>query len=188
VYISVSNRGDKLEILIILVLAGFVIYLLFKLGLYIYRPFFLQKTISNIEAQYNKLLAILNKRIDMEVENYNKWKSGDKVILTLRNEDELKDSIDEAMASKKHEQEVNEKFLRLRERSIGNYKKLGDAIFWYKRYLSLRLNQFENATIYSNTLTGGVVTLDEFMASANEHRIAIEESERRLDALLDSNP
>jgi hypothetical protein len=135
----------------------------------------------------------------MEVENYNKWQSGDRVISTLKSEDELKDRINVVMASKKHAQEVNEKFIRLRERSIGNYKKLADALFWYKRYLSLRLNQFENAAIYSSALTSEGATfdermtsvneqLDEFMASANEHRIAIEESERRLDALLDSNP
>ena len=126
-----------MNILIILVLAGFAIYFLIKVGLYIYRPFYFQKTISNIEAQHNKLLARLNKDIDIAVENYNKWQSDDKVILALNSADELKGRINEAMASKKHAQEVNEKFIRLRERSIGNYKKLADAILWYKRHLGL---------------------------------------------------
>ena len=178
-----------MNILIILVLAGFAIYFLIKVGLLIYRPFYLQKTISNIEAQHNNLLARLKKDIDEAVENYNKWKSGDSVtLMVFHSEDELKDRINEAMASKKHAQEVNEKFIRLRERFIGNYKKLADAIFWYQRYLTLRLKQFENAAIYLGALNSGVVTFDEFVASANEGRIAIEESERRLDALLDSNP
>jgi len=180
------NGAGELKILIILVLVGFIIYFLFKLGLYIYRPFYLRKTISSIEAQYNRLLAILNKDIDMAVKDYSRWQSGDRVALC--SEDELRKGIDEAMASKKHAQEVNDKFFRLRERYIVDYKKLGDPIFWYKRYLNLRLDQIGKASIYSSALTSGVATIDEFMASANEHRIAIEESEKRLDTLLDSNP
>jgi len=174
-----------LNILIILVLAGLVIYLLFKLGLYIYRSFYLQKMTSKIEEQHNKLLARLNQDVDMGVENYNQWQSGD-ITLGLESGDELKDRINEAMASKKHAQEVNEKFIRLRERYLLNYKKSADPIFWYMTYLDLRLNQFENADIYSSALSIEGATFDEFVISANEQRIPIEENERRLDALLDS--
>ena len=174
-----------MNILIILVLAGLVIYLLFKLGLYIYRSFYLQKMTSKIEEQHNKLLARLNQDVDMGVENYNQWQSGD-ITLGLESGDELKDRINEAMASKKQAQEVNEKFIRLRERYLLNYKKSADPIFWYMTYLDLRLNQFENADIYSSALSIEGATFDEFVISANEQRIPIEENERRLDALLDS--
>ncbi len=177
-----------MEILIIVFMAGLAAYFLFKVGLYLYRPFLLRKMLFDIEAQYNNLLVTLNKEINTKEEDYKNWKSGKQLALLSTSEDELTQRIRDAIESKKHEQEVNEKFIRLRERSIGNYKKLAEAILWYKRYLSLKKRQSDHAQIYTGALSLGGMTFDEFVAAANEDRIAIEESERRLDILLNSNP
>jgi hypothetical protein len=175
-----------LKVLLILVLTGFAVYLLFKLAIYFYRPIFLRKMLFETEDEYRKLLDTLNKEIEAKEEDYTKWKSGTPVAVLSNSEDEFKQRIQEAMDPKKHEEEVYEKFIRLRERSVGNYKAFGKAILSYKRYLALLARQSEHANIYTGALSVGSTTFEEFSTAAKEDRIAIEESERQLDLLLNS--
>ena len=173
-----------MKILIIVVLSGIVIYFLFKICLYFYRPFLLEKMILELQTQYDQLLIIIDKSTEEAAEQYKNIQSGDRISILANSEDDLKGNLEKEIASKKHIQEVNNKFIRLRERFIGDYKKLSEAIVAYRRFLNMRANQYKNAEIYSRALGIGSMSFDEFIASANEDRIAIEESERRLDVLL----
>ncbi len=175
-----------MNLVLIIVLSGIVIYFLLKIGLYIYRPFFVAKLISDIQSKYDKLQVMLDKDIELAVENLKKWESEDGFFRDHSSESELKERIAEAKASKTHGQKVNEKFIRLRERFIGNPKRLSEAILSYKRYLEVKLKQRQAASIFTNAVTSGVITFEEFLASANETMIILDECEKRLDMLLDS--
>ena len=174
-----------MNLLLIVVLSGTAIYFLLKIGLYIYRPFLVAKLVRDIQSKYDKLQVMFNKDIELAVENLKQWESGDKVIKLSYRESELKENIIKANASKIHNQKVNEKFIRLRERFIGNPKSLSDAIASYKRYLEVKLQQKQDAFIFTNALTSGAMTFEEFQASANETMILLDECEKRLDILLD---
>jgi len=173
-----------LKTLLFIIIAGILVYLLLRLCLYLYRPFFLSKTFREIEQTYNRLLTVAEKDVGSAVENLGKWQSGDKVIRTMWTEDEIKESINAAKAARAHEEEVYGKFLRLRERFLHNPDKLSESIVTYQRYLNIRLQQRQNAGVAANALTLGAISFDEFVAAAKETKIALEENERKLDILL----
>jgi len=173
-----------MKILITLILAGFVIYLIAKICLYIYRPFFISKTLNKMHTQYSKLIAVANKEVERCSNDYEKWKSGDSVLVDMYSEGQCKNAIKGALEWKNHEQEVYEKFIRLRERSAGNYKKLGETISACMTYLNLREKVSQTRVTDMQAFSAGAITFAEFEASTNEGRIMIEEGERRLDVLL----
>jgi hypothetical protein len=174
-----------LKLFLIFIFSGVSIYFLFKLGLYIYRPFYLEKVVREIQSKFDNFQALLDKDIETAVENFEKWQSGDKAMRFHYNEDGIREKISKAQSLKRHEQEVNEKFIRLRERYIHNYKILAEAIIYYKKYLDVRLKQYTNASVFVNALTCGAITFEEFTASAFETKIVVDESEKQLDDLLE---
>lgn len=173
-----------MKVLIFIVGAGIVVYVALKLCLYIYRPFFLSKTFREIDDKYSKLLAAVDNDMDSAIEDYRKWQSGDDVLKTMRTEEEITKSVDNAKGVKSHEEEVHEKFLRLRERFIGNPKKLSESIVVYRRYLDVKLKQRQDASSFANAVTSGAVSFDEMMATAKETMVVLEEDERKLNILL----
>src|SRR5208283_6082614 len=130
------------------------------------------------------LLADVDKDIGSAEENLKAWRSGDKVVRDFSSEDDLLKRINDTTAAKAHEKEVHEKFLRLRERFISDPKKLSESIVTYRRYLELKLHQCQGAESSTRALEVGAISFDEWMAEARETMIALEESERKLDALL----
>lgn len=174
-----------MEMLLIIVLIAMGLYFLTKFALWIYRPFGLAKILCDIQLKYENLLRILEKDVEEAVDGLRKWESGDRVIRGIRNEKELKEEVSNAYERKTHEQRVNEKFIRLRERFADNPKKLSEAIIAYKRYLELKLKHGGNAFSAVSALTSGAISFDEFQSAANEGKIVIEECERRLDLLLE---
>jgi len=153
---------------------------------YIYRPFLLAKLIRDIQSKYDNLKVLLDKDIEEKFERLKKWESGDKVTRAGSTESEIKESIIAAEEWKTHEQKVNEKFIRLQERFIGNPKKLSETILSYRRYLEVELQDQTRAASITQSFLADAITYDEWISSANETRIIREECERRLDLLLDS--
>jgi hypothetical protein len=129
----ISDGEVMLKLLLFFVIAGVSVYLLLKLCLYLYRPFFLSKTFREIDDMYSKLVAEVENDVNAAIEDYSKWQSGDKVLRTMRTKEEIIKSVDTAKGAKAHEEELHEKFLRVRERFIGDTKKLSEAIVAYRR-------------------------------------------------------
>jgi hypothetical protein len=173
-----------LKVLLIIIGSGIVMYLALKLCLYIYRPFLLSKPFREIDEIYGRLLAAVDNDVDLANEDYRKWQSGDKVLKIMRPKEEITKSVDSAKEAKAHEEEVHDKFLRLRERFIGDPKKLSESIVAYRRYLGAKLKQRQDASIFANAVTSGAVSFDDMVAAAKETMVVLEENERELDVLL----
>lgn len=173
-----------MNVLLSIVGAGIVVYLAAKLCLYIYRPFFLSKTFREIDEMYSKLLVAANNDVDSAIDDYRKWQSGDEVLKTMHPEEEITRNVDTAMVGKAHEEEVHERFLKLRERFIGDSKKLSESIVAYRRYLGVKLKQRQDASLFANAVISGAVSFDEMTAAAKETMVVLEENERKLDVLL----
>ena len=170
--------------LLFTVAAGIVAYFVFKLCLYIYRPFFLSNTFREIDDIYNNLLASVDRDVNSAFENYRKWQSGDIVLRDLCTEEEIVKSVDTAKRTKAHEEELHEKFLRVKERFIGDPKKLSEGIVAYRRYLGVKLKQSQDALLLTNAVTSGAVNFEEMVGAARETMVVLEEIERKLDILL----
>jgi hypothetical protein len=172
------------KILLVAVIAGIVIYLLLKLCLYLYRPFFLTKTIREIEQMYDRLLGAVENDLSLAAEELGKWKSGDRVTRTIHSPDRLMERMNTARAAKAHEEEMHGKFLILRERFVRDSRKLSESIVAYRRYLEVKLRQPHIALLSGNAMIAEAISLDEMKAEPKESMRALEESERKLDILL----
>lgn len=173
-----------MKILFSIIITGTLAYLLLKLCLYFYRPFFLSKTFREIEKIYNRLLIAADKELASAVEDFKKWQSGDKVLRTLRTENEMMERINTANKIKAHEEEVHGKFFRLRERFIQDHSKLSESIVAYQRYLEVRLRQRQDAALFANAVTSGTMTFDEMAVASEQTMLVLEKNERKLDVLL----
>ena len=173
-----------LKTLLFIVIGGILGYLLFKLCLYLYRPFFLTKTLREMEQKYDRLLTALEKDVGYWVESLEKWQSGDTVVRTSIRENDVMESINAAKAAKAHEEEVYGKYLRLKERFILNPKKLWESIVAYRRYLRVSLQHHEDAMLCASLVTSEACSFDEMMAARKEIMIILEKDERKLDILL----
>ena len=169
-----------METFVFIIIAGISAYLLLKLCLYIYRPFFLSKTLAGIEQEYNKLIAAVDKEIAEDLERLEKVQSGE----GGGSEDLITENIKDVKTEKAHQEQVHEKFLRLKERFNRDYGKLSESIAAYQRYLDLKLEQSYNARYFVNAVISGTVSHDEFESSARKMGIALEECERKFDVLL----
>ena len=174
-----------LKLLLFIVIAGALIYLLFKLFLYLYRPFFLAKTFRKIDQMYNRLLTNADKTIDEWIEGLEAWRSDEVAArIAYHSEDELIKNLNDAKEDKTHEEEVYGKFLRCRERFVYDPEKLSESIVTYQRYLNVRLKQIVDAPMIAKALEIQVMSFDEMLSQQNETMIVLEESERKLDMLL----
>lgn len=180
-----------MKILLFSIIIVILVYLLIKLCLYVYRPFFLSKTFTTIEQMYKRVQIAAEKDISLAFEDLKEWRSGDRVVIGLYSEDEIMERINAAKAAKSHEEEVYDKFLRLKERFILNHDKLSESIIVYQRYLNVRLQQRQMAASAGAYATARAVSFDEaravskeIMTAFKEIKIVLDESERKLDILL----
>lgn len=173
-----------MKALLLMAAAGIGAYFAFKVIPYLYRPFFLSKKYRAIDGLYSKLLTGVDNDINLAIENYNKWKSGDKLLKTFRIEEEIVNRIDTAKEAKAHEVELYEKFLRVREHFIVDPNKLSEGIVAYQRYLDVKLKQRSDASMFANAVTLKVTSFEDMSASARETMLVLEENERKLDVLL----
>lgn len=178
---SAARRGT-LNLILSIIIAGFVIYILLKFGLYLYRPFYLSKILRKIDEKYKKVLTHAERDYDEVLEYLKKSQSDDKPHPLSVSEEEWRKRVKHAELYKSHEEEVYSKFLRLRERFINNYIKLAESITTYQRYIDVRLSQI-NWQMLLRQCSHKEISL-EIMASINETTIILEENERKLDNLL----
>jgi hypothetical protein len=176
-----------LKILLFIIIAGILVYLLLKFCLYLYRPFHISKTFLEIEQKYKRLLTAIEKNLDSWVETLEKYRSGDKIVRTeIGDENEIMKRYHEAKAEKTHEEEMYGKFLRLRERFFYplNPEKLTQSVMLYQRYLKIKLQQRQNASIYGDAIIMGAMSFDEIKALADETKIILDDCEEKIDILL----
>lgn len=172
--------------LLYVTIAGGGIYILLKLTIFYYRPVAMRKAFEEIQGQYDKLLSIYNTELNTAIKNLQEWQSGNasKIMQMATDEHNLIENVTEAKKRKEHEVEIYYRYLKLKERFVYDRKKLAEAILSYDRCLSLKLEQISAGDRYVSMLEGNAITMDKFIESGNEMRIAIQESERRLDVLL----
>lgn len=173
-----------MNLILSIIIVGVLIYLLLKLCLLIYRPFFLSKTLRNIDEMYNGVLNHTERSIQSALKDLKKWEAGDEYFKVFRGKDNLIESVTDAESAKAHEEEVYAKFLRLKERFVHHPIKLAESIAAYQRYLKVRLAQFHGASLLSSGVTSGAISFDEMVKSRNEIIIILKENERKLDMLL----
>lgn len=173
-----------MDLLLKIIIGGCIAYALLKLSLYIYRPFFLSKTFREIDEIYNKLLTATEKDISSATKDLEKWRSGDKVRIDFHTEDEWIEILNSARKVKSHEEEVHEKYLRLKERFISKPAKLSESIVAYKRYLDVRSKQYQDAGQFAHAVTSGAISFEELLADKKKKTLILKENERILDFLL----
>ena len=173
-----------MKIILLIVIAGIVLYFLLKLCLYLLRPFFLSKALREIDQIYNNTLAYIDKDLNLATENYNNWHKGDAITRCGSTEEEITNRLNYIKKEKEHEKEVYKKFFRLNERFSRNHDKLSESIIAYRKYLGSKARQQVNSDIFVNALTCKAMTVDDFISEGEKAKITLEENEKRLDDLL----
>lgn len=175
-----------MQLLIIVIISCVIIYGLSKIGLYLYRPFALDKLIERTQNKYEKLIAIMEKDEAESIEMYKKFKSGDTVSIDFYSEDDFKKRTQAAIDAKNHEKEMRDKMIRLNERYISDINKLVEMAVNFDRYFTVSLQICMDAEYNTNSFMNDSMTFDKWTSAANESRIIKEECQRRIDAMLNS--
>lgn len=173
------------KIILTAVFVGILVYVILKVGLSLLRPVFLSRFYQKADEAYNELLTLMNVDIKSQEERYGEWQSGNEALRDKYDEKEMVEEIVRATSVKSHEEELHVKIVRLIERFINDYHKQSEALSLYRRYLQLRLGQYRGAQSQTNALQLGVISFEEFVASAREIQAAVEENERKINCLLD---
>ena len=178
-----------MKLLLIVAIIGIGCYLLFRLLVYLGRPLYLQNAFMEIDEQYTGLLRLAEKDLDSAIERYNSLKSEDAPFPSA--EEAHLEQINRAKKARDHEREVNDKFLRLRIRFAKDLEKQAESVAAYRAYLRLRLckEEFASKTAIAGTVADSspeerFAHHQEQYEEARKIMIALEESEKRLDALL----
>lgn len=95
-----------MNLILSIIIAGFVIYILLKFGLYLYRPFYLSKILRKTDEKYKKVLTHAEREIDAALEDLKKWQSDDKPHHPFGSEEEARERVKGAELNKSHEEEV----------------------------------------------------------------------------------
>ncbi len=175
-----------MKIIAILFISAASLYVLFKIGLNLYRPFLLRKLIEETHKKYDDLIAIIDRDMAESIGKYDKWKAGNKMSLDFDSEKECIERMRNAVGAKMHEQEIHNKFIMLMERHGGDLKKLGEVVANFDRYVDVRLDTYRDAELSTRLLANGTMTFDEWAAVAKGSRMVTEKCERRIDIMLNS--
>jgi hypothetical protein len=150
---------------------------------------YLQNAFKEIDEQYTRLLRLAEGDLESAIERYHHWKS--ESFPYPSTEAEQRELVNRARKARDHEREVNDKFLRSRIRFPNDFKKQAEAIAAYRAYLRLRLYKEEFADSAALVGTAGGMSPEERSAHHQERyeearkiAVALEEVEKRLDALL----
>ena len=167
-----------------------ITYIIFRVYVYLSRSSTINKVAKVIQERHAELQILLDNDIQSAKEDLRYWKLGakDKVRRLHASEEELVEAFKNAVEVKHREIKFYEKYVRLRERFFYDRKKLPEIFVAYERYLHLRIKHITDASYYLQMLDAGSIAIEEFKSAADESRIAIQESERKLDVLLGENP
>ena len=167
-----------------------ITYIIFRVYVYLSRSSTMKKVAKVIQERHAELQTLLDNDIQSAKEDLRYWKLGakDKVRRQHASEEELVEAFKNAVEEKHREIKFYEKYVRLRERFFYDRKKLPEIFVAYERYLHLRIKHITDASYYLQMLDAGSIAIEEFKSAADESRIAIQESERKLDVLLGENP
>jgi len=178
-----------LKLLLIIAITGIGGYLFFRLCIHLGRPLYLQNAFEEIDKQYTALLRLAERDLESAIERYNSSKSENSPFPSTG--EEQREQVHSAMKARDHEREVNDKFLRLRIRFPKDLKKQAESAAAYRAYLRFRVYKEEFASTAELVGTVAKMSPEERFAyhqekyeEARRIRIALEEIEKKLDALL----
>ena len=178
-----------MKLLLIVATAGIGGYLLFRLLVYLGRPLYLQNAFKEIDEQYTRLLRLAERDLESAIERHNDCTPENSPFPSTA--EEQLEQVNSARRARDHEREVNDKFLRLRIRFANDFKKLAESVAAYRSYLRLRLYKEEFASPAAGVGAVADASPEERQAYHQEQYeearrlvVALEESEKRLDALL----
>ena len=186
-----------MEVLLYIGFAAIVGYALIKLGMYIYRPFGVQKFYEKIDNLYKIVSIKAEKDIKEEFDLLDQWRSEDedcKYSAALRSytEEEILKRIENVKNNKEHELQVHDKFLRCIERFGMNFNKpteMAEYMTAYYRYLTASRDYFYQirmgSTLYPYWSLEEMKERDAVMYEMRKkYKIIIEQCEIKLDRLL----
>ena len=184
-----QGRSTLSHFLRFILLVG-ITYIIFRVYVYLSRSSTMKKVAKVIQERHAELQTLLDNDIQSAKEDLRYWKLGskDKVRRQHASEEELVEAFKNAVEEKHREIKFYEKYVRLRERVFYDRKKLAEVFVAYERYLHLRIKYITDASYYVQMIDVGSMTFEEFKSTTDESRIAIQESERKLDVLLGENP
>ena len=187
--IAFQGRSALFHFLRFILLVG-ITYIIFRVYVYLSRSTTMNKVAKVIQERHAELQILLDNDIQSAKEDLRYWKLGakDKVRRQHASEEELVEAFKNAVEEKHREIKFYEKYFRLRDRFFYDRKKLAEVFVAYERYLHLRIKHITDASYYVQMLDAGSMTFEEVKSAADESRIAIQESERKLDVLLGENP
>lgn len=175
--------------LLIAAIAGIGGYLFLRLCMYLGRPVYLQHTLKEVDEQYTTLLRLAERDLESAIESYNGGRSDDSP--SSSSDKARREQVDAAREARDHEREVNDKFLRLRIRFAHDLKKQMESAAAYRAYLRLRLYKEEFASREPPAGAATETSPEDRLAyhqeryeEARKIAVALEESEKKLDALL----
>lgn len=178
-----------MKLLLTVAAVGIGGYLFFRLCMHLGRPLYLRHAFKELEQQYATLLRLAEGNLEAAIERYNSGKSGNPP-LPLTDAEQFKE-VESARKARDHEREVNDKFLRLRIRFAHDLEKQAESVAAYRAYLRLRLYREEFASAAAPVGAGAGMSPEERLAlhqeqyeEARKIAVAVEESEKKLDALL----
>jgi hypothetical protein len=180
-----------LKLLLVLAVTGIGGYLIFRLFVHLGRPLYLENAFREIDEQYTKLLCLAERDLDSAIERYHGSKLNNSPFPST--EEEQLEQINKAKKTRDHEREINDKYTRLRIRFSNDYKKQAESAAAYRAYLRFRLYKEEFAstaalvgTVADKSPEERVAYHQEQYEEARKIVIALEEIEKKLDALLAS--
>ena len=178
-----------MKLLLIVACTGIAGYLVFRLLVYLGRPLYLQNVLKEIDEAYTTLLRLAERDLESAIERHQDCGSENPPFPA--SEEERLEQVNNARRARDQEREVNDKFLRFRIRFPNDFKKLAESAAAYRAYLRLRLYKEEFASSLAQVGTVADMSPEERFACHQEQYeearkilIALEESEKRLDALL----
>lgn len=178
-----------MKLLLLVAVTGIGGYLFFRLCIHLGRPMYLQNAFKEIDEQYTRLLRLAEGDLESAIERYHHWKSESSPFPSA--EAEQLALVNRARKERDHEREVNDKFLRSRIRFPNDFKRQSEAIAAYRAYLRLRLYREEFAASTAPVGTASGMSPEERLAHHQERYeearkllVALEEAEKKLDALL----
>jgi hypothetical protein len=149
----------------------------------------LQNAFREIDEQYTKVLRLAERDVESTIEYYNNWVSENSSFPST--EEEQREQVTRAKKARDHEREINDKFLKLRIRFSNDFKKQAESVAAYRTYLRLRLYKEDFAFQATRVGTTAAMSPEDRLAYHQEQYeearklvVALEESEKRLDALL----
>ncbi len=174
-----------MKLIFAVIIGGAAFYSLIKSIHLLLRHFFIRKHCREIDILYGKIHQKSTNEFQREIRKLEKWHEMDIMVRTYDGpEENIKSQIAVAQEAIKHEEQVYDKFIRLRAQYTGQPKKLRHCIARYKAYLDAKLQSYQDTEVYTHALKSGAITFQDLLDRAKQTQIVLEEFERKIDVIV----